>query len=116
MLVFFKKKNDIFKVTSGALAMFSDLAQYAEDRTLTAPGVFMNTTYSNGGYIKDSGTSLAAPLVTGVGGLVQEAFPYLGGKQIGDILLSTANNQIVNTDGFFMTWQIGYNFINIFLY
>ena len=76
----------------------------------------MNTTYSNGGYIKDSGTSLAAPLVTGVGGLVQEAFPYLGGKQIGDILLSTANNQIVNTDGFFMTWQIGYNFINIFLY
>ena len=111
---FFQKENDIFKVTSGALAMFSDLAQYAEDRTLTAPGVFMNTTYSNGGYIKDSGTSLAAPLVTGVGGLVQEAFPYLGGKQIGDILLSTANNQIVNTDGFFMTWQIGYNFINIF--
>ena len=47
------------------------------------------------------GTSQAAPLVTGVGALVQQAFPYLGGKQIGDVLLSTANNQIVATDWFF---------------
>lgn len=111
---FFQKENDQFKVTSGALAMFSDLAQYAEDRTLTAPGTSIKTTYPNGGYINENGTSFSAPMVTGVGGLVQEAFPYLGGKQIGDILLSTANNKITNTDGFFITWQSEYDFINIF--
>ncbi|WP_296899674.1 S8 family serine peptidase [uncultured Megamonas sp.] len=103
---FFQKENDIFKVTSGALAIFSDLAQYVEDKTLTAPGVFINTTYSDGGYINENGTSFSAPMVTGVGGLVQEAFPYLGGKQIGDVLLSTANNKIINTDGFFITFQV----------
>lgn len=97
---FFTKEDDKFKVTSGGLAMFSDLAQYAEDRTLTAPGTFINMPYSNGGYIKENGTSFAAPMVTGVGGLVQESFPYLDGKQIGDVLLSTANNKIINTDGF----------------
>ena len=64
--------------------------------------------------MEEYGTSLAAPIVTGVGGLVQEAFPYLGGKQIGDVLLSTANNKIINTDGFFITWQENYSFINIF--
>lgn len=111
---FFQKENNNFKVTSGALAIFSDLAQYAEDRTLTAPGSFIQTVNANGGYLEEYGTSLAAPIVTGVGGLVQEAFPYLGGKQIGDVLLSTANNKIINTDGFFITWQENYSFINIF--
>ena len=34
---------------------------------------------------------MAAPVVSGVAALVQEAFPYMGGKQIADVLFSTAD-------------------------
>ena len=37
---------------------------------------------------------MAAPYVTGASALVQQAFPYLSAKQLGDVLLSTANNQL----------------------
>ena len=46
-------------------------------------------------------------MVTGAGALVQQAFPYLNAKQIGDVLLSTANDNITNHDGYFMTFQYG---------
>ena len=46
---------------------------------------------------------MAAPMVTGVGALVQQAFPYLSAKQLGDVLLSTANNNITNKYGYFVT-------------
>lgn len=68
-----------------------------------------------------SGTSMAAPMVTGVGALVQQAFPYLNAKQIGDVLLSTANDNITNHDGYFMTSQYGtyengekYAYVNVY--
>ena len=36
------------------------------------------------------GTSYATPYVAGTMGLVQEAFPYLSGKQLVDVVLSTS--------------------------
>ena len=56
-------------------------------------------------YIPMAGTSQAAPMVTGVGGLVQEAFPYMTGKQIGDVLLSTTNKVIDESQKFVGTIQ-----------
>ncbi|MDY6135553.1 S8 family serine peptidase, partial [Campylobacter lanienae] len=44
--------------------------------------------------ITDSGTSFAAPLVSGVAALVEQKFPFLNGSQIGDILLTTANKNV----------------------
>ena len=38
-----------------------------------------------------SGTSMAAPYVTATVGLVQQAFPYMTGKQLTDTVLSSAN-------------------------
>lgn len=99
--------NGGFGADCNSIATFSNLAQYREDSTLNAPGVYINS--ANADFAVDgeidvlkNGTSQAAPLVTGVGALVQQAFPYLGGKQIGDVLLSTANNQITAVDGFFI--------------
>lgn len=107
---FTKNQNGGFNVQSDAIAIFSDLAMYNEDTTLNAPGFNINSAYADfaesGIYYKAlSGTSMAAPMVTGVGALVQQAFPYLSGKQIGDVLLSTANSDITVQDSYFITTQ-----------
>lgn len=39
-----------------------------------------------------SGTSQATPMVSGAAMLVQQKFGFLGGAQIADVLLTTANN------------------------
>ncbi len=110
---FTKNEDGSFSAGSGAIVIFSDLAMYNEDTTLTAPGWNITSVYSdfdtNGKYYECySGTSMAAPMVTGVGALVQQAFPYLSGKQIGDVLLSTANSNIKVEDGYFITLQEDY--------
>ena len=107
---FTKNKNGSFDVQSDAIAIFSDLAMYNEDTTLSAPGWNINSAYADFAvsgeyYFSGSGTSMAAPMVTGAGALVQQAFPYLSGKQIGDVLLSTANSDIIVQDSYFITTQ-----------
>ncbi len=79
------------------ISYFSNLAKGAEKNTITAPGSTsihdgIYSTVANNGYDKLSGTSMASPYVTGTVGLVQEAFPYLSGKQLVDVILTTANN------------------------
>ena len=111
---FTKNDNGGFNVKSDAIAIFSNLAMYNEDTTLSAPGWYINSAYADfdasGKYYKDdSGTSMAAPMVTGAGALVQQAFPYLSGKQIGDVLLSTANSNITNSSGYFINYTWGYD-------
>lgn len=111
---FTKNANGGFDVESDAIAIWSDLAMYNEDTTLSAPGwniISANADFAASGeyYSYSYGTSMAAPIVTGVGALVQEAFPYLSGKQIGDVLLSTANNDITNEDSYFITRQLDYD-------
>ena len=113
---FTKNANGGFDVESDAIAIWSDLAMYNEDTTLSAPGwniISANADFAASGeyYSYSYGTSMAAPIVTGVGALVQQAFPYLSGKQIGDVLLSTANNNMTNDRGYFINyrWEKGEN-------
>lgn len=72
------------------IASFSNLAQGATEYSLLAPGVDIYTTYDQTYYSSLSGTSFSAPYVAAVGALVSEAFPYFSGKQLADVLLSTA--------------------------
>ena len=86
-----------------ALTYFSEMAGFVEDATLAAPGLQIcsaNSNYAADGKmnIYEYGTSAAAPFVTATGALVQQAFPYLNAKQLGDVLLSTANNKLTLTD------------------
>lgn len=123
---FTKNDNGGFNVKSDAIAIFSNLAMYNEDTTLSAPGWYINSAnadFAASGeyYYSEPGTSMAAPMVTGVGALVQQAFPYLSGKQIGDVLLSTVNSNITNGSGYFMTSQYGkddkneaYAYVNVY--
>lgn len=95
------------KENSGYLAVFSDLNKYNEENSISAPGMLINSTdaASFQEYIPMDGTSMATPMVTGTGGLVQEAFPYMTGKQIGDVLLSTADKTIVKEQKFVVIIQ-----------
>lgn len=109
-----KNKAGGFDAASNSILVFSDLVQYREDNSINAPGAYINSANANflagkNNYSILSGTSVAAPIVTGGAALVQQAFPYLNGKQIADVLLSTANNNITATDGYFVTIQNNYD-------
>jgi autotransporter-associated beta strand protein len=78
-----------------SVSVFSNLAQGAELFTVAAPGSNINSldaTGSGTGYRLDSGTSMAAPYVSGSLALVQQAFPWMTGKQLADTVLTTADN------------------------
>lgn len=81
-----------------ALSDFSNGFYGAESWGILAPG---EDIYSaaigkmDSQYDKKSGTSMAAPFVSGAAALVQEKFPDLNGRQIADVLLSTANKNVV---------------------
>ena len=92
------------QTNSNLVAFFSDLAKYTEDSTIAAPGYRIwsaNSYFATDGKldIQEDGTSMAAPFVTGAGAVVQQAFPYLSARQIGDVLLSTANGNIEYSRG-----------------
>ncbi|WP_231848502.1 autotransporter domain-containing protein [Pectobacterium atrosepticum] len=72
------------------IASFSNLGLGSSAYTLLAPGVNIVSTTDANNTDTFSGTSFATPYVSGVSALAAEAFPYLNGKQLADILLSTA--------------------------
>ena len=81
-------------------AKFSNFGQQQVD--LFAPGVDILSTIPGNQYERDSGTSMAAPVVTGVAALVMSYYPSLTAADIRKILLaSTAKfpSQIVNRPG-----------------
>ncbi|MCI6217778.1 MAG: S8 family serine peptidase [Helicobacter sp.] len=84
----FKNKN--------ALATFSNAFYGAETWGILSPGVKINSANAaiNDNYKQNSGTSMAAPFVSGAAALVAQKFPDLNGRQIADVLLSTANKNI----------------------
>ena len=79
---------------SNFVSSYTNLTKYVEENSIAAPGQDINSSVPLDGYEKGSGTSMATPHVSGVAGLVQQAFPYMNGKQIVDTVLSTANKNI----------------------
>ena len=103
------------------LGVLSNGTSFNEDGALAAPGTMIvsaNADYarSNEIDITETGTSMAAPHVAGAAALVQQAFPYMTGKQFGDVLLSTANPNVISQNGCTVNLQDvpeGY-FINVY--
>lgn len=75
------------------VSYFSNLGSKAYLWTVAAPGSNINSlNATTNGYMLGSGTSMAAPYVSGTVGLVAQAFPWMTGKQLADAVLTTADN------------------------
>lgn len=100
----YKNSEGKLVVEAKGLSDFGNAFIGAENFSLVAPGSNINSINASYG-VKDgifgttnkklyrtlSGTSMAAPMVSGAAALVSQKFPFLNGKQIADVLLSTAN-------------------------
>lgn len=75
------------------LESYTNLAKYAQSWSLAAPvGVIYAPSGTDNASISTfAGTSAAAPIISGAAAVVSSAFPYMGGKQLADVLFSTAN-------------------------
>ncbi|WP_228702759.1 S8 family peptidase [Salisaeta longa] len=74
---------------NGQLA--ADFSNYSATRVdVFAPGVDIYSTVPGGKYKRNSGTSMAAPTVSGVAALLMAYFPELSAQQVRQIILETA--------------------------
>ncbi len=74
------------------IAPFSNRAGDAAAWFLVAPGTGIVSSYRNGQYAAMSGTSMAAPMVSGAAALVMQLWPALRADQVATILLVTATD------------------------
>lgn len=77
------------------IAKFSN---YGTQVDICAPGVDIYSLVSDGKYAKKSGTSMAAPFVTGIAGLVWAVNDDLTGPEVRDIICNNSNSTITLTD------------------
>jgi len=97
-----KIKESITKTTNATLNLFynPDFVAYFSSRgpvspfyikpDLVAPGAYINTTQNNGGYNFTSGTSYAAPHVSGAAALLLQKNPQLHHHELRSLLLTTS--------------------------
>lgn len=77
---------------SNRIASFSNRAGDVAAWFLVAPGVGVTSAYRNDQYAVMSGTSMAAPMVSGVAALLMQMWPRLRADQVATILLVTATD------------------------
>ncbi len=104
-------------ITVGAVNEFGNVASFSS-RGPTSDGrikpevaaqgvdIYGAVSGTNNGYRYASGTSAAAPIASGVGGLLLSAFPYLKNTQVRSIFLETSSNSAAPDN------EIGYGIIS----
>ncbi len=103
-----KNSDGKFEISLKGATLYSNGLKGAYNFGLVAPGTNIknvNASYNtkdpitskldNDKYRTSSGTSQATPMVTAAAALVAEKFKFLDGKQIADVLLSTANRDYI---------------------
>lgn len=91
-----KRKDDgsleVLARAVGGKSASTNLCQGARAYCVMAAGTdILSAGYANGSLYKGTGTSQAAPAVSGEAALLAEKFPFLNGKQLADFILTTAN-------------------------
>jgi subtilisin family serine protease len=70
---------------------YLDFSEYGNAANIAAPGVDVLSTWNDGNYAVESGTSMAAPHVAAAAALVLAADPALSGPQVATLLRQTAS-------------------------
>ena len=71
--------------------IIGDFSNYGKNKVdLFAPGVDIYSTVCDNKYLIESGTSMAAPAVTGVAAIIRSYFPELTASEVRDLLMKTA--------------------------
>lgn len=70
-------------------AIFSNYGNHID---VTAPGEHIPSTFLDNNYVMMSGTSMAAPHVAGLAGLIRSQSPQLSNDEVADIIRKTAND------------------------
>lgn len=83
---------------SGSLARFSNRVGNSDSVQIDAPGVGIFSTYVGGGYANLSGTSMAAPHVSGLAALTLSANPDLTSQELRDLLVTGVTNPFIGSD------------------
>ena len=81
--------------TDGEIADYSNWCGFARNWCLAAPGIAYSTLPLElypAGYDEWDGTSMAAPVATGVAGLVAQAYPWFTARDLQQTLLTTATD------------------------
>ena len=87
-----RNENGSLELNAASIPFFTNLAKGSELYTVMAPGSnIYSLNAADNGYMPDSGTSMAAPVVSGALALVAQAYPWMTGKQLADSVLTTAN-------------------------
>lgn len=76
-------------------AIFSNYGNHID---VTAPGEHIPSTFLDNSYVMMSGTSMAAPHVAGLAGLIRSIHPELTNDEVAEIIRSTAND--IGPEGF----------------
>jgi len=79
-----ENKNSQFDL----LAQFSNFSKEVVD--IFAPGVQINSTFPEGKYEPLNGTSMAAPVVSGVAAVLKSYYPALTAQQLKEVIMSSA--------------------------
>ena len=95
--LFFKKKRPKNWVEVGAVGndegenVVASFSNYGKDEVdVFAPGLYMLSTVQNDNYVILQGTSMAAPVVAGIAGMIRSYFPDLKAKDVKEILMDSA--------------------------
>ena len=67
-------------------------SNYGFKANISAPGLQIETTNNNNGYIKNTGTSLSSAIVSGAAALLMDKFPNLNPQELSAVLKSTSKN------------------------
>ena len=69
-----------------------------KDYYIMANGTATTSTAANGGYVSMTGTSMAAPVVTGSIAVLHQMWPFMKGKHLVQLILVTGNKNISGYD------------------
>lgn len=82
----------------GTESSYTNRCGVSADWCISAPGTSIYSTWNDGGYKAISGTSMAAPMVSGALAGLKTRFPSLSYHQVRDRLLVTANSTGIYAD------------------